>query len=241
MINESDNYFIKKGYKSYQGKGNATLDKNRDRPYYGWWRKRMNMYYQYDVYLYARDLIRNRNLESVLDLGCGVAAKFSKLIVPIANRAVGIDQPSAIAYCNKKYSKGLFIADDFDDPSEDFTEKFDLILSVDVIEHLEYPEKFLDYIKRHAHPDTLVLISTVERDLLRGEDCMKSTKAEHIREWNTKELINFLSYSGFEILETHLLGHMKFNFSREYFKKRFSSDYQFNHNLAILCRVKYEC
>ena len=128
-----------------------------------------------------------------MDLGCGSAQKLVKVIYPVCQKIVGIDQENIIEYCKKQYhKKGLvFLADDFEKPKRTFNEKFDLILNVNVIEHLVDPDKLLNYIKKHAKKDTYIIITTLDRDIWRGKNCTSSPKPEHVREW-TFEAINLI-------------------------------------------------
>jgi 2-polyprenyl-3-methyl-5-hydroxy-6-metoxy-1,4-benzoquinol methylase len=139
-----------------------------------------------------------------------------KIIFPHCPDVVGIDQPSAIDVCKKRYGNGEFFADNFETPVLKLDKKFDLIICCDVIEHLMDPDILLNYIKRFSHNDSLIVFSTPERDLLRGPDCMVSEKPEHVREWNHKEFLKYLKSRGFVIEEALFVPTMKFNLSREY-------------------------
>ncbi|MBM4422652.1 MAG: hypothetical protein FJ030_04575 [Chloroflexi bacterium] len=61
------------------------------------------------------------------------------------------------------------------------------------------------------------MISTPERDVLRGPDALHCPKAEHVREWNRSEFARYLETRGLEIVEHRLLPDVAFNFSRDYF------------------------
>ena len=63
----------------------------------------------------------------------------------------------------------------------------------------------LNLIKNISNKSTEIILSTPERDLKRGEECMGSNKPEHVREWNRSEFTALLEYFGFEIKDIQIL------------------------------------
>lgn len=167
-----------------------------------WNQKRLNspFLYQYSTYKFCKKLIKKFQLHSVLDIGCGTANKLMNLIYPVCKNIYGIDRKNIIEYCKKIYNLGNFFADDIENSKLKLEKKFDLIISADVIEHLIDPDKLLSIIKNYCHNDTFVVISTPERDILRGRNRNYSPNKEHIREWNSLEFINYLKHNDFHIL-----------------------------------------
>lgn len=196
------NYFIKSGY--LPNKIVETVD-NDFKNYWNPNRLRMAYYDQYAAYKYSRDLITEKNLKSVIDIGCGPAIKLLKLIYPICKNTYGIDNDFIIKYCKKKFQLNSFFADDIENPILNLSKKFDLVMSIDVIEHLNNPDKLLDYIKRLAHKNSFIIISTPERDILRGKACFNSPQRMHIREWNLVEFVKYLKFHKFEIIDYKIL------------------------------------
>lgn len=203
-----ENYFIKDGYKCNLNPQGETV------PYLD--NKINSRSYQVEVYKIARDLIQDYKLKSVLDVGCGVGEKLEKFIFPICKDITGVDTKHAIDYCKSKYSFSRWHIEDIENPSLDIEKKYDLIISSDVIEHLVNPDKLLSYIKKYAHKDTLIVISTPERDLVRGKKDLGPPKnISHVREWNIFELSNYLESFGFKILNKFLVAAVSgFNLSR---------------------------
>lgn len=162
--------------------------------------------YQVAVYEYAAALVRDRELRSVVDVGCGYGLKLLEFLHPACPEIVGIDQEHSIAYCKSKHAGvGQWLVDDFERPQLQFDRTFDLVIASDIIEHLQDPDLLLDYIKRLSGDDTLVLFSTPERDLVRGADCMGPPKnPAHVREWNQNELTAYLLGRGW-CVERHFL------------------------------------
>lgn len=156
--------------------------------------------YQIEVYKLAVDLIKKHKLQSVADVGCGHGYKLNKYVIPRVETTVGIDMPESIRYCQEEYSSGTWISDDINQPANVPEQKFDLVMSVDVIEHLINPDNLIAYLKQLSNPDSWVLISTPERDLVRGSsDLGPPPNPAHVREWNQEELAQYLTSQGLEI------------------------------------------
>lgn len=192
------NFYIKNGYENQAI--NYNDPENREDDYWSKGRQSINILFQQDTYRYAREIIKKYNIESVADVGCGVGEKLNKFISPLDTTVVGIDLPESINIAQKKYT-GEFIADNFDNDIPLVKRKFDLVICSDVIEHIVNPDTLINYIKKITHSNSLIIFSTPERDYHRGFDCMKSNKPEHIREWNTLELKNYLESRSLTVKE----------------------------------------
>lgn len=214
-----NNYFIKYGYQlnprlPYD---NSTIDSAY------WTPKRIGqtIYNNYYTYKYVQCILKAKKLESVLDVGCGIAFKLMKMISPYVNSISGIDSPGAVTYCKEIYPQAEFYGADFELDDINMLilkSKFDLIICSEVIEHLEKPERLLDLIREYSHKDTLIILSTPERDNTRGLNNKKCPNLFHVREWNKIELRKFLESMQFEILEHKMMPPIKPNFSFFYFK-----------------------
>jgi SAM-dependent methyltransferase len=187
-----ENYYIKTNYNcNFDSKGDAV-------PYLDTYKN--SLIFQYDVYEYAKNVILKNNLTNILDVGCGLGAKLNELIYPVCKDIVGIDTKHSIDACRKKYSFGQWFIDDIENPSLKLDRTFDLIISSDVIEHLVDPDKLLEYIERFSHKDTCIILSTPERDLLRGSNSNGPPSNEsHVREWNKSEFNNYLGSKNYRI------------------------------------------
>ncbi|WP_020409611.1 class I SAM-dependent methyltransferase [Hahella ganghwensis] len=195
-------YFIKAGYQPNDE--NKTMDEVSGEVYWDNGRVKASYLYQFPVYEYLSRIISEKKITSMIDIGCGVASKLGYLHEKHPDlKIVGIDQPNAIEYCKKNYDFGEWIVDDFEKPSLPSNIAFgpDLIICSDVIEHLIDPDVLLKYIHKIATPDTIVVLSTPDRDLLRGEKCMVSPNKYHIREWSGDEFKKYIDSRGFDVLE----------------------------------------
>lgn len=93
------------------------------------------------------------------------------------------------------------MADDLEREESSIGEHFDLIICSDVIEHVVRPDNLLSYIHSICHKRSQMILSTPDRDRLRGVHNQQSPKPEHIREWNYEELEAFLVSSDYEVTE----------------------------------------
>lgn len=161
--------------------------------------------YQIDVYKYVAQLIKASDIRNCLDIGCGCAYKLVKYIYPICKDITGIDREHAIRHCRRNYSLGEWYVDDLENPRFPVERKYELIICVDVIEHLAEPNHILNYIKHHSTAKTSIIISTPERDIVRGVgDFGPPGNPTHVREWNRKEFRSYLESQNFTV-DSHFL------------------------------------
>jgi len=208
-------FFLKEGYKSQEQ--NKTLDSNRDVNYWDINRIINSAWDQADCYRYSKDYVLAAD-NSVLEIGCGTLVKQNKFFFSngFNNGYFCIDQqhPFKIAaqlgilneniHCMSCDLEGS----DVDAATNYFKNNnvsFSAILCFDVIEHLYNPSQALNLIKDISNKGTQIIFSTPERDLKRGEECMRSNKPEHVREWNRSEFTTLLEYFGFEIKDVQIL------------------------------------
>lgn len=193
-------YFIKYGYKI------SRISKNKAISYID--TNHCSQRHQADVYRYAASIILKHDLGNVLDVGCGIGLKLREYIYPIfVSRGkeprciTGVDSSHANIEKCKMLGFGDWFVDDVEDPKLVPNRKYDLVISSDVIEHLFYPDKLLDYIKRFSQPSSFIIISTPERDRARGSESFGPPPGHHIREWNREEFNKYLRSRGFIILD----------------------------------------
>lgn len=237
-------YCIKNNY--IHRKQNYTHDQYRQghNTYWNLYRLLNARFYQYHFYRYAADIAMRQKIKTVVDIGCGPAIKLIELLRPVVLEVIGIDQPNVINYCRKKYGRfsGVnFYSDDFENPSLKQYRRVDMVICSDVIEHLQNPDNLLEYIKQFCDSKTLVLLSTPERDILRGKNNTYSPNESHVREWNAKEFVSYLEQEGFEILEHRLFPALRLSLywpplTLQYIKYALTG--RLHSNQGVLCRLK---
>lgn len=193
-------YKIKPGYRPNLVQG--TLDTPGGGPYWSAERRASARVYQYYVYLHAaRRLARQSTLPAVMDVGCGYPWKFARMIRPVAGRQLLVDQPSTASMVRELCPGADFLGMDLERIDRELPERFDLVICADVLEHLVNPDPCVAFIRRHLSASGLAMLSTPERDFLRGPDCDYCPKREHVREWNSGEFSAYLHSRGFTISE----------------------------------------
>jgi 2-polyprenyl-3-methyl-5-hydroxy-6-metoxy-1,4-benzoquinol methylase len=170
-------------------------------------RIRMASFYQYEVYRAARRILARRpaGRRRVCDVGCGHPAKLGELLAPIADGIVGVDQPTLGSHIAAHAPAVEFRGMDLEAPdATGLAGAFDLVICADVLEHLLDPDPCVRFIAALLRPDGVGVVSTPERDIMRGPGCMTSPKAVHVREWNAAEFAGYLGAHGF-IIRRHAL------------------------------------
>jgi len=130
--------------------------------------------------------------KTVLDLGCGDGYG-SYLLSGKAKKVIGIDSDKkTIKLANQRYKSknlGFIVGDVLKIPK---LTKFDIIIALQLIEHIADTESFLKQIKDILIKDGKVIISTPNKGLRlkKGE---KPWNLFHVHEYSFSELYNLLS------------------------------------------------
>lgn len=194
-MDEIEMYFIKHGYKCNIVSGQKTIFEGKQDSV------EQSMVWQYEVYKYASRLITKYKLRNVLDVGCGCGMKLKKLILPVCQNIIGIDEPDTISWCKQQHDFGTWYADNLEDPKIDLGRTFDLIISADAIEHLVNPDRLLEMIQGFSSEETFIILSTPERDETRGKDDIgPPLNPLHVREWNFAEFRKYIEHKGFRVI-----------------------------------------
>src|SRR3989338_97226 len=180
------NYFIKKYYQINESA--QTLDHVSKKSFWDKTYIKLSRAAQHYVYQLAHDMAVRNNIREILDIGCGVGTLLKKFFSPEEGfKIFGVDQPSAVDYCRQTIKNGVFISDLIESPAyelKSYLSAAPLIISADVIEHLLDPDKLLDYIKEFSDQNTLIIISTPERDAARGKGSLRPDNPHHVRGGN---------------------------------------------------------
>ncbi|MCC6658000.1 MAG: class I SAM-dependent methyltransferase [Rhodocyclaceae bacterium] len=214
MTAATDRYAIRADYR--ENLVQATFDSSGDPAYWNEGRLLSAATYQWDVYETAARLVRERHLKSLLDVGSGPPVKL-KTLMPSGLDICLVDQPNTAQHAAEMLPAARFFAANLDRDLPAIGRTFDLVLSADVVEHLVDPDPCLDFMRRHLAPGGLLLISTPERDALRGRDCADCPHPMHVREWSFREFGRFLSSRGLEILEQRRLPQQRSSTPRKAF------------------------
>jgi SAM-dependent methyltransferase len=200
--NLSNNFCIREDYVS---RTDALTFVPDSREYWTPSRIRRSGIYQYYVYVRIRKILEQRQTASFLDIGCGYPTKVVELIQPVTSNITLIDQPSMKPTIEAAFPNFRFIPMNLEQPQNTLEKRFDCVCVSDVVEHLINPNPLMRLIHDLSKPNSVIFISTPERDMQRGRDCLYSPQREHVREWTAAEFAEYVRQCGFQIVEHHLL------------------------------------
>lgn len=134
----------------------------------------------------------HKNINYILDIGCGDGF-FTEKILELDNikEIIGID--TAISSINILKSEKIKF---FKNTNEIGNRKFDMILFLDVLEHIEKDSDFLSYFSKHLKDDGKIIIITVpaHQRLFSAHDIA----LKHYRRYNRTKLLNCIEKAGFK-------------------------------------------
>lgn len=157
--------------------------------------------YNYCINLLCNELKKHKD-NVVLDFGCGDGA-LSYLLYKKGFKVHGGDTSKvAIDIAIKQHNKyktnvSFSVVSDYSTPFSN--SYFDSVVMCDVLEHVRYPEKLLNEIKRIVKPNGVVIISTPIK--------LKKLPLDiyHVHEWFTEDFISIVS-KNFSIVN-HTVSH----------------------------------
>lgn len=146
--------------------------------------------------------------DEVLDVGAGIGYGLNLLAIR-AKHVSGVDiDEKAIDYCERHVRgknpklKDLKVYDGYHLPYKD--KSFDVITSIDVIEHVEKYDEFITELLRVARK--AVILSTPNRRPEYTNPDGTPRNYWHLREWNRKELNDILKKHGVKVEWYHVNG-----------------------------------
>jgi 2-polyprenyl-3-methyl-5-hydroxy-6-metoxy-1,4-benzoquinol methylase len=181
--------------------------------YEGYWDKLENQHDRHPAnrirYREIRKILRSISIPKaqILDVGCGSGVLLQNLVRDFPDIQVsGSDiSKSAINLAKQKVPKGLFYVNDFAIPKNSEairTEKYDVVLASEVIEHVEYDDQFLENMARILKPLGYIILTTQSGPRYR----MDKEVLGHLRHYTIKELISKCEVVGLEVIKAYQFG-----------------------------------
>lgn len=159
--------------------------------------------WQNEVYLYASNLLKKYNFNSIIDYGCGSGFKLIKYFNNY--NYLGLDLEDTIKLINKNNFISIENLN-----FNNFYNKYDITICADVIEHVKDPDIILNNIKKIN--SKFIVFSTPDRGILYNEkDSLyygPPKNISHIREWTFKEFQNYILNNNFDIID-HFISNKK--------------------------------
>jgi 2-polyprenyl-3-methyl-5-hydroxy-6-metoxy-1,4-benzoquinol methylase len=132
------------------------------------------------AYRFASEHARGR---TVLDAGCGEGYGVA-LLAAVARRVVGVDRAEAVGVARARHRDPRLEFRVLDLTAlEELGERFELVLSFQVIEHLPDPVGFLRGVAARTAPGGELIVTTPNRLMSVSEN------PYHLREWTAEELL----------------------------------------------------
>jgi SAM-dependent methyltransferase len=155
--------------------------------------------YQDEVYKNISQFFINKNLHSILDIGCGSGYKLIKYFGEY--NTMGLEVPPSLDFLKQKYPHKKWMLSDLKKPPE---ETFDIVISIDVIEHLMDPDQLIDFIKKIKCQ--YIALGTPDRKSKRSifVQIGPPPNSAHVREWSRKEFVQYVG-KYFSIMESNVV------------------------------------
>jgi len=160
------------------------------------------------------EIIRKKQPSSLVDIGCGDGNLFFSLIkeglLKKIKKLIGVDlSPERLCRVKKYFPKVSTILSNACDLTKLKNNQFDLVVSQQVIEHVEDDNQMLQELKRILHPEGYLFISSVVKKWygwwIHRYNGQIRCDPTHIREYHSKEeFVSLLGKNGFKVLKTEL-------------------------------------
>lgn len=165
--------------------------------------------YQKEAYLFCRDFMKENNLNSVIDVGCGSGYKLVTILGDY--NTIGIETEPCYTYLRQTYptlkwmlsgekEKDFVIYNELNNP--------DVVICSDVIEHIVNPDNLVDYLI--SLNSKYYIISTPCRYVLSTHPGFSGNHKKsgppynkgHVREWTMEEFKKYIN-KYFYIISSH--------------------------------------
>ena len=154
-----------------------------------WYRARRRI-----IFDWVQRTITTHKNPQVLDIGCGTGFNIVYLHELGYNQVSGLDfSPDALEYCRSRQLKVLMCGDAENLPIRH--DCYDIILILDIIEHLKDDRRALSEIFRALKPDGILIIFVPAFRFLWS---FQDEISHHQRRYNIKELKEKILHSGFK-------------------------------------------
>ena len=152
-------------------------------------------------YEFARKIISSHGIKGkLLDVGCGTGYGTSFLCDYLPLKVTGIDNnDGAIKFAKKNYARKRLMFKKMDAQELKFPKNFfDSVISLELIEHLEKPEKLLRGVRKILRKNGVFVVSTPNKKAELGKS-KKQKNPYHAFEFDQEEFEKILSHHFSEV------------------------------------------
>ena len=175
-----------------------------------WWSKNGKFKTLHDIQSirikYIQDTLNKKKLNKlkILDVGCG-GGLISEGVAKLGADVTGIDFIEENIKVAKKHANQNklsinYIVENFE--KEKITNKYDVIIIFEVLEHLENWKTFLKKIKKNLKSNGVLIVSTINKNLI--SKFLTIDLAENFLDWIPRNTHNYYKFIKPEELEYHL-------------------------------------
>jgi hypothetical protein len=157
---------------------------------------------QKEVYLFCREFMKNKNLKTVIDVGCGSAFKLTTILGDF--NTIGIETEPCYSHLRQTYPQLKWLLSGEKEKSFKFYDELnnpDVVVCSDVIEHILNPDSLVDYLL--SLNSKYYIISTPCREILCNHPKFSGFYKKswngpplnscHVREWTMEEFKKYIS------------------------------------------------
>ncbi|MBX2834511.1 MAG: bifunctional 2-polyprenyl-6-hydroxyphenol methylase/3-demethylubiquinol 3-O-methyltransferase UbiG [Micavibrio sp.] len=116
--------------------------------------------------IFARDAQSMKALEGlkILDIGCG-GGLVCEPLARMGAKVTGVDADQIAVETAQNHAAKMGLSIDYKcAAAENLAQQFDVVLALEIIEHVDNPAAFVDNVAKLAKPDGLVIFSTLNRN-----------------------------------------------------------------------------
>jgi len=169
----------------------------------------------------SKQILPSQQRLRVLDLGCGNGS-LSNLIAQQGHEVVGAEESeSGIKAARLSFPNSNFIqASIYDLPYSELANSFDIVISIEVIEHLLYPKELLRAAKKCLKPSGSLILSTPYHGYLKNLVLALSGRMDqhftalwdggHIKFFSTKTMTALLQSEGYMNINFKFTGRLPY-------------------------------
>lgn len=149
-------------------------------------------------FLRILDRIGRQNINSMLDIGCGLGQHLD-IGQELGWDVVGVDVNPRAVELNSGRHKTVHSSIE----QLDLEQKFDLIILLEVLEHLRDPRACLEKILQFMHDDSILVLTTIDAGSLRARTMGSSwyhIHREHLHYFHRASLTHIAERAGHEVI-----------------------------------------
>ena len=162
-----------------------------------------------NFYNYLVSAVKDLEINSVLDVGCGEGFSLNKLSEEgIGKKLEGIDFLKTAIEIGKKLHPNITLNQGNIYKLEYKNDSFDLVMATEVLEHLEDPKKGLKELIRVSKKYLLLSVPNepffMGANFLRGKNLSRlGNDIEHIQHWTSKSFQKFVESQRVKVISKH--------------------------------------